>query len=208
MRTKQQIKEYQKKWRQNNSEKTKFYSKQWRELNYEKNLKYQRQYQRAWREKNRDKVKESVKKSYYKHHIKRLTDRRAYYEANKKEENKYRVKLIMKKYHEDPITWLIMNCRSRLNKALKRGVKTFRKNSATIDLLGADIGTIRKYIEAQFQEGMTWSNRGKWHIDHIKPISSFDLADEREQKMAFNYKNLQPLWAKDNLKKGKFYVIR
>ena len=51
---------------------------------------------------------------------------------------------------------------------------------------------------------MTWSNHSLkgWHIDHIKPLSKFDLEKESEQKKAFNYKNCQPLWAFENLEKG------
>ena len=53
---------------------------------------------------------------------------------------------------------------------------------------------------------MSWDNHGfgddKWHIDHIIPCSNFDLTKKEEQKKCFNYKNLQPLWQKDNLSKG------
>ena len=43
---------------------------------------------------------------------------------------------------------------------------------------------------------------GEIHIDHIKPCASFDLTDPAQQKECFNYKNLQPLWAFDNISKG------
>lgn len=42
-----------------------------------------------------------------------------------------------------------------------------------------------------------------WHIDHIKPLCSFDLKDKVQFKEACHYSNLQPLWAKDNLNKRK-----
>ena len=51
---------------------------------------------------------------------------------------------------------------------------------------------------------MTWENYGleTWHLDHIKPVSKFNLLDVDEQKKCFHYTNLQPLWAKDNIKKS------
>lgn len=62
------------------------------------------------------------------------------------------------------------------------------------------------YIENRFQNGMTWDNygrgRNKWVVDHIIPISYYDLRGSKEEcYICFNYNNLQPLWAKDNLKK-------
>ena len=51
---------------------------------------------------------------------------------------------------------------------------------------------------------MTWElfMLGKIHVDHKKPCASFDLSQEKAQRECFHYTNLQPLWAKDNLKKG------
>jgi len=49
---------------------------------------------------------------------------------------------------------------------------------------------------------MNWKNHGKfgWHIDHIIPLSSAKT-DEEVFKLC-HYKNLQPLWAFENLSKG------
>jgi len=51
---------------------------------------------------------------------------------------------------------------------------------------------------------MTWDNYGKtgWHVDHIKPLTRFDLTEETEVVKAVHYTNLQPLWAVDNIRKS------
>jgi len=92
------------------------------------------------------------------------------------------------------------NLRGRIRAAIKSGVKT----GDSIDLLGCPVDTLKRHLESQFTEGMTWDNYGfyGWHIDHIKPCASFDLTIDSEQKKCFHYSNLQPLWAKDNLQKG------
>jgi hypothetical protein len=90
------------------------------------------------------------------------------------------------------------NLRSRLRQALKRNSK---KGSAVKDL-GCTIQELKEYIEVHFEPGMTWDNYGKWHLDHIKPLSMFDLQDETQFKEAVNYMNLQPMWAEENISKG------
>jgi hypothetical protein len=74
-------------------------------------------------------------------------------------------------------------------------------------LLGCNIIEFKKYISSLFQEGMTWDNYGYygWHLDHIKPIASFNLHDINEIKNCFYYTNYQPLWQRDNMKKGSKY---
>ena len=51
---------------------------------------------------------------------------------------------------------------------------------------------------------MTWDNYGVygWHIDHILPLSIFNLSDRTQLLKACHYTNLQPLWAEENLKRG------
>lgn len=92
------------------------------------------------------------------------------------------------------------NLRSRISKIISGVVK---QGSAIYDL-GCSIEEFKRYIQSKFQSGMTWDNYGHktWHIDHIKPLSSFDLTDPKQLKEACHYTNLQPLWAKDNLEKS------
>ena len=79
-----------------------------------------------------------------------------------------------------------------------------RKADSSISLIGCTGEQLKLHLESQFQKGMTWDNYGHkgWHIDHIKPCSSFDLTDPEQQKVCFHYTNLQPLWALDNLIKS------
>lgn len=70
-------------------------------------------------------------------------------------------------------------------------------------IVGCSLDQLKKHIESHWQTGMNWNNWGEkgWHIDHHMPIASFDLTDPEQQKKCFNYKNLKPLWAKENLNK-------
>ena len=54
-----------------------------------------------------------------------------------------------------------------------------------------------------FTDNMSFDNYGLWELDHIKPISSFNLDNIEEQKKCFNYNNIQPIWKEDNMKKEK-----
>ena len=76
------------------------------------------------------------------------------------------------------------------------------KSASTLKLIGCPIGFLKKHLESQFKLGMSWNNYGKWHIDHIIPCASFDLSKSEEQQKCFNWTNLQPLWAEDNLSKS------
>lgn len=79
------------------------------------------------------------------------------------------------------------------------------KSAKLCKLLGTTIAGLRAHLESLFKPGMSWANKGQWHIDHVKPCALFDLRDPLQQMECFNYKNLQPLWAQDNLTKGKKY---
>lgn len=74
-----------------------------------------------------------------------------------------------------------------------------------MELVGCSPKELREWLEVQFEEGMTWENfgkgEGKWNIDHILPCAKFDLTKENHQKVCFNYRNLRPLWEKENIQK-------
>ncbi len=71
-------------------------------------------------------------------------------------------------------------------------------------LVGCSLDFLRKHIEAQWKEGMSWDNygRGGWSLDHIFPCSAFDLTKPEHQFQCFNWTNLQPLWEKENISKS------
>lgn len=77
------------------------------------------------------------------------------------------------------------------------------KSLSAVKNLGCSIEFLRSYLENKFDENMTWDNYGSyWHIDHIKPLSAFDLTDDKQFLEACHYTNLQPLEARENIRKG------
>ena len=162
------------------------YNKMYYKKNQEK-LKQQTQkfrdenpeYMKSWRENNQNKVKKQ-KRSW-------LEKNRVF--INEKERNKRKINHAYK---------IKKNLRRRVNQVITRN----NKSDSTMKLIGCSIYELLQHLEKQFTDGMNWQNYGKWHIDHIIPCSSFDLTDVEQQKRCFNYTNLQPLWAIDNIRKS------
>lgn len=92
--------------------------------------------------------------------------------------------------------------RSTMNRAFRRN--WIDKPAKTEELLGCTISEAKDHIEKQFINGMSWENRRSFVIDHIVPVVAFDLRDKEETRLAFNWRNLQPLTPQDNsTKQGK-----
>ena len=100
---------------------------------------------------------------------------------------------------DDLVFKFVSLARRRMSNALS-GVGA--KSARTLELLGCTGSEAVSHIERQFKEGMSWDNRKEWHIDHIKPLAKFDLSDPAQQRIAFHYTNLQPLWARENRQKA------
>ncbi len=95
--------------------------------------------------------------------------------------------------------------RNSMNKRIKEALFTTKnttKRNHTIEYIGCSFEFFKAWITYQFIDGMSWDNYGKWHFDHVKPCKAFDLSNEDEQKQCFNWRNIQPLWGKDNHMKG------
>lgn len=124
-----------------------------------------------------------------------------YYTENKHKINSQRATYQRLRRAVDPNFRLLQNLRAGISRTILRNQKV----SATLELVGCSLDELRAHLKKQFTRDMSWDNYGEWHIDHIRPCSSFDLTKASEQKKCFNYRNLQPLWAKDNLIKGAKY---
>jgi hypothetical protein len=76
------------------------------------------------------------------------------------------------------------------------------KTKHAIDYLGCSSEEYFKWI-FNYNNDYDLENHGKeWHIDHVIPISKFDLTNESQQLLAFNWRNTMPLASKENLAKN------
>jgi len=95
------------------------------------------------------------------------------------------------------------NINVRLRKNFKsRIIENIQKNKTTTEYLGSTIQVVKKWLEFNFEEFMNWENYGEvWHIDHTLPVNLFDLKNEIDIYICFNWKNLMPLQKETNIKK-------
>jgi hypothetical protein len=138
---------------------------------------------KQWRETNKEK------------HRQNASD---YYQRNKEHANEVKRKRRLKRRHSDQLYAFRENIRNLVRQSFRD--RNYTKFSKAQSIIGCDWVALKNHIEAQFVDGMSWANRGKWHVDHIVPLAS---AKTIEDVVRLNhYTNLRPLWALDNLKKG------
>jgi hypothetical protein len=222
---KDKIKEKNKEYYENNKEqlveKNKEYYKNNKEQLVEKNKEYY--------ENNKEQLVEK-KKEYYENNKEKISKRgKDYYENNKEkiskrgkdyyENNKEKISKKGKEYREqnkcdhnkergkckicNMFLYLVNKQRWNIHRCLKSS--SLNKTKSSIDYLGCDVEYFKDYFKKKMdlwnennEIEMNWDNI---HIDHIKPVSSFNLDDEDEFNKCCNYTNFQPLLAKDNLSK-------
>lgn len=143
-----------------------------------------------WRIKNKDKESQRCKKW--------------------RKENPEKVKLMgyewRKKNPEYMKNWLKQPKRrlgNSISSAVYSALKNNKKGHHWENLVGYTANDLMNHLEKQFKEGMTWNNYGEWHVDHKIPMSVFNYTkpEHEDFKRCWALKNLQPLWAIDNITK-------
>ena len=171
---------YNRKWQEKNCKKLHVYYRQY----YEKNKERESSRQKQYRGENLEKCRET--------HRNWRAENPDYYRKYVKE---YRAK----------------NPWARISHSISRGIShsiSGAKNGGHWEsLVNYTRDDLMAHLESQFTKGMTWENYGEWHIDHIRPISSFIFGsiEDEDFKKCWSLENLQPLWAHDNLRKWAKY---
>ena len=223
MRSREENRIYQRKWRKRNREKVNEYKAQWarewrrnhpgaaadrarayRARNpgkaaaacrrwYRKNVEKSKARARKWQKANPEKVRKWSRRWHLNNAGENAKRSREWRKKHPRSSTRY----FAERRRTDPMFRLITNLRTRINQALSRETKL----DSTSALLGCSVRFYKKYISGLFLPEMSWEARN-FEIDHIEPISSFDLTTLEGQKAAFNYRNTQPLFRPDNLRKG------
>lgn len=174
----------------------------WENNNYHKNPSKQREREKRYRN--------NIGEESYKNKITNWKNKNKDYLDKQYKEWKDKNIDSQRKYHRDyqkykrdnnPYFRLSCNVKGGIYNCLK-GRKNNKKWTTFVDFT---LDQLIAHLEANFDKNMTWDNYGKyWHVDHIKPLSRFDL--EIEFKKAWDLNNLQPLEAIENIKKGNKYI--
>lgn len=152
-------------------------------------------------EKNSSKIKKRTNLYYYqnkqamsqasKEYRKRNAEKISQYKKSKRsianEQDRARLK-------SNPLLNVIRACRRSMRSYI------FNKQQSFNEYIGCSQDELRAHIESQFTEGMTWDNYGTWEIDHIFPLSK--ALNDRHVYRLSHYKNLRPLWVKENRSKN------
>jgi len=157
---------------------------------------------KKYREKNKERLYNNHKEWYEEN-----KDKWNEYIKEYREKNKDKIREIKRNYERtrkanDPIYKLINNFRTAIYQVLKEN--QIQKNGHYFETLKYSPENLIEHLESKFKDNMTWDNYGKWHVDHIKPISSFQITEigDDEFMTCWSLKNLQPLWSDENIRKS------
>lgn len=164
---------------------------------------------KAWDKKYKDANPQKVKARNTRYYQDNWDKQKAYRIANAA-----RIKAYNDAYKTRKNAWITDRRKNNINFKISYNLRTrfhsfiSTKGKKTFGILGMPCDTFLSWIEFQFEEGMTWDTYGaKWHLDHILPVSKFNLENETDQKVCFSWANFQPLYSQDNLSKSNSIYI-
>jgi hypothetical protein len=142
---------------------------------------------KKWYNENKEKWNEYIKE-YREKNIDKIREIKRTYERTRKD--------------NDPLYKLIANFRTAIYQVLKEN--NVEKNGHYFEVLKYSPEELISHLENQFKDGMTWGNYGEWHVDHILPITSFNIQEigDNEFMKCWSLNNLQPMWGEENLRKS------
>jgi hypothetical protein len=186
-----------------NPEKARKFSRESHARNYEKEREYYRQNKdrilkksKEWSMANKEKHRALIDRWNEENPEKLLEYSRKHKASDKGKE--YTREYMMRRRRERPEVLVAERIRARIVTALSS--RGYGKNRLSAEILGCSWGKFAEHIERQFVDGMSWSRRDEWHIDHHIPIAI--AKDVDEVLMLNHYTNLRPMWGSENLKKS------
>ena len=186
------------KWREENKERSRIATQKWRQdhpgksissvkLWQKNNRAKMRDYQREYRAKNKDRLKDAQRAQW----------------KNWRKNNPERARQNFKNWSIKRRQRQGVVVSDRISRSIRASIKGGKNGRSWESLVGYSLRELMVHLERQFCKDMTWSNIGKWHIDHILPLASFTFStpDDAEFKAAWALTNLRPLWATANMQK-------
>lgn len=97
---------------------------------------------------------------------------------------------------------------ANMGNAMYQSLRDGKAKRSWQELVPYTLDALRRRLESQFTEGMSWENYGEWHVDHIVPKTWFDYesSDDWQFQVCWSLANLQPLWGEVNVRKGNRYA--
>ena len=184
-----------------NKNKIKEYKKSYREKNRETLIEIDKKYYQDKKELIREK-----QNIYYLENKDVIRDIQREYRENNRESLTIKNREYSKKYKNKKSNDILWVLSSRIRTMIGNSLRGngYLKESKTETILGCSFEEFKLYLESNFQDWMTWENRGLyngelnygWDIDHIIPL---DSAETEEDIIKLNhYTNLQPLCSYTN----------
>lgn len=163
--------------------------KNWKKLNKEKKAKHDKNYYK----KNKEKINKYRREYFRRNKDSERKSNKEWIKKNKKKNRNYHKDYNVKRRKIDENFNMRHRLRTRLKVALEKYGEGKKVESSKY---GIDFKKIMEHLKP-FPKDIS-----KYHIDHIKPLCTFDLTKRDEIIKAFAPENHQWLLAKDNLKKG------